>query len=99
LTVGALWLSVISKIGIVGFVNVVGAIIAPFFGILVIDYYIIRHQNINMNDLFSAQPTGAYYYTKAGIFVVLSPLLSALCFLSRQYSYRTWQNSKVTASY
>jgi NCS1 family nucleobase:cation symporter-1 len=53
LTVGALWLSVISKIGIVGFVNVVGAIIAPFFGILVIDYYIIRRQNINMNDLFS----------------------------------------------
>jgi len=52
--VGALWLSVISKIGIVGFVNVVGAIIAPFFGILVIDYYIIRRQNINMNDLFSA---------------------------------------------
>jgi len=71
LTVGALWLSVISKIGIVGFVNVVGAIIAPFFGILVIDYYIIRRQNINMNDFF----------------------------LSRQYSYRTWQNSKVTASY
>nr|WP_299040439.1 cytosine permease [uncultured Psychrobacter sp.] len=64
MTVGALWLSVISKIGIVGFVNVVGAIIAPFFGILVIDYYIIRRQNINMNDLFSAQPTGAYYYTK-----------------------------------
>lgn len=62
--VGALWLSVISKIGIVGFVNVVGAIIAPFFGILVIDYYIIRRQHINMNDLFSAQPTGAYYYTK-----------------------------------
>lgn len=62
--VGALWLSVISKIGIVGFVNVVGAIIAPFFGILVIDYYIIRRQRINMNDLFSAQPTGAYYYTK-----------------------------------
>lgn len=62
--VGALWLSVISKIGIVGFVNVVGAIIAPFFGILVIDYYIIRRQHIDMNDLFSAQPTGAYYYTK-----------------------------------
>lgn len=62
--VGALWLSVISKIGIVGFVNVVGAIIAPFFGILVIDYYIIRRQHINMNDLFSAQPTGAYYYNK-----------------------------------
>jgi len=62
--VGALWLSFISKIGIVGFVNAVGAIIAPFFGILVIDYYLIKRQHIDMNDLFSAQPTGAYYYYK-----------------------------------
>ncbi len=62
--VGALWLSFISKIGIVGFVNAIGAVIAPFFGILVIDYYIIKRQHIDMNDLFSAQPTGAYYYYK-----------------------------------
>ena len=62
--VGALWLSFISKIGIVGFVNTVGAVIAPFFGILVIDYYIIRRQHIDMNDLFSDRPDGAYYYSK-----------------------------------
>ncbi|MEJ6067753.1 NCS1 family nucleobase:cation symporter-1, partial [Psychrobacter sp. 16-Bac2893] len=62
--VGALWLSFISKIGIVGFVNTIGAVIAPFFGILVIDYYLIKRQHIDMNDLFSAQPTGAYYYYK-----------------------------------
>lgn len=62
--VGALWLSFISKIGIVGFVNAVGAVIAPFFGILVIDYYVIKRQQIDMNDLFSAQPTSAYYYYK-----------------------------------
>ncbi len=62
--VGALWLSFISKIGIVGFVNTIGAIIAPFFGILVIDYYLIKRQHIDMNDLFSSEPTGAYYYNK-----------------------------------
>ncbi|WP_201530972.1 MULTISPECIES: NCS1 family nucleobase:cation symporter-1 [unclassified Psychrobacter] len=62
--VGALWLSFISKIGIVGFVNTIGAVIAPFFGILVIDYYLIKRQHIDMNDLFSAHPTGAYYYYK-----------------------------------
>ena len=62
--VGALWLSFISKIGIVGFVNAIGAVIAPFFGILVIDYYLIKRQHIDMNDLFSAEPTGAYYYYK-----------------------------------
>ncbi len=62
--VGALWLSFISQIGIVGFVNAVGAIIAPFFGILIVDYYLIKNQHINMNDLFSDKPTGAYYYYK-----------------------------------
>ncbi len=62
--VGALWLSFISKIGIVGFVNAVGAVIAPFFGILVVDYYLIKRQHIDMNDLFSDKPTGAYYYYK-----------------------------------
>ena len=62
--VGALWLSFISKIGIVGFVNAVGAVIAPFFGILVVDYYLIKRQHININDLFSDKPDGAYYYYK-----------------------------------
>lgn len=62
--VGALWLSFISQIGIVGFVNAVGAVIAPFFGILIVDYYLIKRQYINMNDLFSDKPTGAYYYYK-----------------------------------
>lgn len=62
--VGGLWLSFISKIGIVGFVNAIGAVIAPFFGILVIDYYLIKRQHIDMNDLFSDKPTGAYYYYK-----------------------------------
>ena len=62
--VGGLWLSFISKIGIVGFVNAIGAVIAPFFGILVVDYYLIKRQHIDMNDLFSDKPTGAYYYHK-----------------------------------
>ena len=62
--VGGLWLSFISKIGIVGFVNAIGAVIAPFFGILVVDYYLIKRQHIDMNDLFSDKPTGAYYYYK-----------------------------------
>lgn len=62
--VGALWVSVISQIGIVGFVNAVGAIIAPFFGIIVVDYYLIKHQNLDMQALFDDQPTGAYYYQK-----------------------------------
>jgi len=60
--VGALWISVISQIGVPGFVNALGAIVAPFYGIIVVDYYLIKRQQLDMQDLFSSDPSGAYYY-------------------------------------
>lgn len=62
--VGALWVSVISQIGVPGFVNALGAILAPFYGIIVVDYYLIKRQDLNMEQLFSSNPDGAYHYTK-----------------------------------
>lgn len=60
--IGGLWLSFISKVGIVGFVNIIGSIIAPFFGILVVDYYLIKKQQLDIQALFDASPSGRYYY-------------------------------------
>lgn len=60
--VGGLWVAVISEIGITGFVNALGAIVAPFYGIIVVDYYLVKRQQLNMEQLFSSAPTGAYYY-------------------------------------
>ncbi|OXY81346.1 NCS1 family nucleobase:cation symporter-1 [Oceanimonas doudoroffii] len=60
--VGALWVSVISQIGIPGFVNALGAIVAPFYGIIVVDYYLVKRQQLNMQQLFSRDPEGAYFY-------------------------------------
>lgn len=62
--IGALWVSVISQIGIPGFVNAIGAIIAPFYGIIVADYYLVKRQHLDMEQLFSTDPGGAYYYTQ-----------------------------------
>ncbi|MBB3139180.1 NCS1 family nucleobase:cation symporter-1 [Halomonas organivorans] len=62
--VGAMWVAVISQIGIAGFVNALGAIIAPFYGIIVVDYYLVRRQRLNIQDMFSAAPDGAYHYVK-----------------------------------
>nr|WP_298522524.1 NCS1 family nucleobase:cation symporter-1 [uncultured Halomonas sp.] len=62
--VGALWLAVISRIGIPGFVNVLGAVVAPFYGIIVVDYYLIRRQQLNIQDMFSSEPGSTYYYDK-----------------------------------
>lgn len=62
--VGALWISVISQIGVPGFVNALGAILAPFYGIIIVDYYLIKRQSLDMEQLFSSNADGAYHYTK-----------------------------------
>ena len=60
--IGAFWVSVISQIGMFPFVNTLGAILAPVYGIMITDYYIIKKQRIDINDLFSAKKSGKYYY-------------------------------------
>jgi len=60
--IGAFWVSVISQIGMFPFVNTLGAILAPVYGIMITDYYIIKKERIDINDLFSAKQSGKYYY-------------------------------------
>lgn len=47
-----------------GFVNTLGAILAPMYGIMVADYYIVKKQEIDVQELFSTNPDGKYYYEK-----------------------------------
>ena len=60
--IGGLWVSVITNMGLFPFVNTLGAILAPVFGIMIADYYIIKKQEINIDDLFSDSTKGKYYY-------------------------------------
>ena len=60
--IGGLWVSVITQMGMFPFVNTLGAILAPVFGIMIVDYYVIKNEKLNVNDLFSAQRKGKYYY-------------------------------------
>jgi len=60
--VGGLWVSVITQMGMFPFVNTLGAILAPVFGIMIVDYYIIKKEKINIDALFSDKPNGKYHY-------------------------------------
>jgi len=60
--IGALWVAVVSQLGMFGFVNTLGAILAPMYGIMIADYYLVKKEEIDLQDLFSADPTGKYYY-------------------------------------
>ena len=91
--IGAFWVSVISNIGMFPFVNTLGAILAPVYGIMIVDYYVIKKQRLDVNQLFSSKKGSKYYYNDgwnqkafvawaiAGVFSVLTvwhPALSGL---------------------
>ena len=42
--------------------DTLGAVIGPLFGILIADYYLIKKQQIIVDDLFTTSPHGAYHY-------------------------------------
>ena len=60
--IGGLWVSVITKMGMFPFVNTLGAILAPVFGIMISDYYLIKKERLDVNDLFNAKG-GKYFYS------------------------------------
>lgn len=60
--IGALWVSVIEAVGIATFVDTLGAVLAPLYGIMVADYWIIRRRELVVDELFSAEPDGRYHY-------------------------------------
>lgn len=60
--IGGLWVAVITQMGLFPFVNTLGAILAPVFGIMITDYYIIKKQQLDVDALFDDSPDGAYHY-------------------------------------
>ena len=60
--IGGMWVAVITQMGLFPFVNTLGAILAPVFGIMITDYYIIKKQRLDVDDLFTDSPNGKYHY-------------------------------------
>jgi nucleobase:cation symporter-1, NCS1 family len=60
--IGGLWVSVITQMGLFPFVNTLGAILAPVFGIMMVDYYIIKKQELDVDALFDDSPEAKYHY-------------------------------------
>lgn len=61
LVIGGLWTSFISQFGISGFVNTLGATLAPLYGILIVDYYVLRKQELKRDDLYNMEG-GTYHF-------------------------------------
>jgi len=94
LIIGGLWVSTISQLGIFGFVNTLGAVLAPIYGIMMVDYYMLKKGKLDVEQLFSASEDGDYYYDNGwnmkamiafvvpAIFSVATVWVGSLAFLS-----------------
>ena len=61
--IGLFWLPILSKAGILSFIDTIGSFFGPIFGIMIADYYLIQNKKIINKDIFSAAPNGSYYYS------------------------------------
>jgi NCS1 family nucleobase:cation symporter-1 len=61
--IGIFWLTVLSKIGILSFVDTLGSFFGPIFGLMVADYYLIKDKNISNKDIYLADAESVYYFS------------------------------------
>ena len=61
--IGVFWLSYLSQIGILSFVDTFGAFFGPLFGIMISDFYFIKKGNLTNKDIYSLEKDGAYHYS------------------------------------
>jgi NCS1 family nucleobase:cation symporter-1 len=57
--------------------DVLAAFIGPLFGILLVDYYLIKRQQIDVDALFDDTPSGRYWYSNGFNLVAIKALLAA----------------------
>ncbi len=62
--IGIFWLPLLSRIGILSFIDTIAAFFGPIFGIVVIDYFLVKKRNLINKDIFSLEANSAYYFTK-----------------------------------
>ncbi|WP_250472347.1 NCS1 family nucleobase:cation symporter-1 [Caballeronia sp. GAFFF1] len=56
------WIFVDSPKAITIFVSVFGAVLAPLYGVMIADYYLVKRQHVNAGELYTMQPGSRFYY-------------------------------------
>ena len=63
LLIAFFWLTILSQIGILSFIDTFGAFFGPLFGVIVADFYLIQKENLSNKDLYSNDKESSYYYS------------------------------------
>ena len=62
--IGIFWLPLLSQVGILAFIDTLGSFFGPLFGVMVIDYYFVKKNNLVNKDIFILNNDSLYYYSK-----------------------------------
>jgi len=72
-----------SPTAITYFLGSLGALLGPFFGILVLDYYYYKRSRVDLRDLYSPNKDGKYYYQHGlnmnAVWAFIPSAIVALC--------------------
>ncbi len=61
--VSIFWLTLISQIGILSFIDTFAAFFGPLFGVMIADYYLIKNKELSNYDIYSIDGEGLYFYS------------------------------------
>ena len=61
--VGIFWLTFLSQIGILSFIDTFAAFFGPLFGVMISDFYFVRKGNLINKDIYSLENDGVYFYS------------------------------------
>ena len=80
LVIGVLWLTLLSQVGALSFIDTFASFFGPFFGIIVTDYYLIKKRNLINKDIFSSNENGAYFYSNGWHYKAIYSLVIGFVF-------------------
>ena len=61
--IGIFWLPLLSQIGVLSLVDTLGSFFGPLFGVMLVDYYLIKKNVLDNKDIFSSDNKGQYFYS------------------------------------
>ncbi|MDC0982027.1 cytosine permease [Candidatus Pelagibacter sp.] len=64
LLIGFFWLTVLSQIGILSFIDTFGSFFGPIFGLIIADFYFVKQSNLSNKDIYSLEAESIYYYSR-----------------------------------
>jgi NCS1 family nucleobase:cation symporter-1 len=78
--IGIFWLTLLSQIGILSFVDTFGSFFGPIFGLMIADYYLIKQKNISNKDIYSVETDSVYYFSNGWHIKAIYSLLIGFIF-------------------